>query len=112
MRQWHVDPKLLCHKHLLGEHVEHHMFAGSILKGKSLTGYIDDGLVEVHTLIERHAELVREMRRRDYNHSSPLPPGLAEKLYTAGAVDELENLNELRRRCPLCRARIKRLALA
>ena len=33
MRMWMIDPKLLCRKHLLGEHLEIHMFVGTINKG-------------------------------------------------------------------------------
>ena len=33
MRMWLVNPALLCRQHLLGEHVEMHMFAGHILEG-------------------------------------------------------------------------------
>ena len=36
MRMWNVDPKLMCNKHLLGEHVEMHMFFGTIQKGISM----------------------------------------------------------------------------
>ena len=34
MRQWMVDPRLLCRKHLLGEHVENHMFIGTLKRVK------------------------------------------------------------------------------
>lgn len=30
MRMWMVDPKIMCRKHLLGEHLELHMLAGCI----------------------------------------------------------------------------------
>lgn len=40
MRMWKVNPKNMCRQHLLGEHVECHMFVGAILKGISLSGYI------------------------------------------------------------------------
>jgi hypothetical protein len=30
MRMWMVPPKVMCRKHLLGEHVEIHMLAGSL----------------------------------------------------------------------------------
>lgn len=104
MRQWHVDPSLLCDQHLLGEHVEHHMFAGCLLKGKTLTGYIDGGLVEIQTLIARHDELVAEMQRRGFNHKSPMP-GIDKLLFAAGYVDVDANIKELAKRCKHCRAR-------
>lgn len=107
MRQWHVDPKLLCRKHLLGEHCEHHMFLGSLLKGKSIDGFINDGLVEVHTLDVRHEEIAQEMLRRGYNHKSPLPEGTADVLYEAGRVDPKRSLEDLANRCEECRERQK-----
>ncbi len=46
MRMWNVLPEYLCRKHLLGEHVEMHMFVGTIKRGVSLNGYIKNKLVE------------------------------------------------------------------
>lgn len=99
MRMWGVDARKLCDKHLLGEHVELHMFVGCIRKGISLKGYIDKGLVEVHSIHSRHEELVREMLRRDFKHKSPLP---AFKAWREGRIDMEKNLQELRKRCRKC----------
>jgi len=106
MRQWMVDPKLLCQKHLSGCHVEQHMFIGCIKKGTSLKGYIEKGLVEVHNIQSRHDELAKEMLRRGYNHNSPL--NCSNLLWEEGFVDSLSNLVELKRRCPKCKERIER----
>jgi len=106
MRQWHVAPKHLCRQHLLGEHVEHHMFVGCINKGKSIEGYINDGLVEPSTLSERHDELVREMEARGYSHKSPLPSYQLPDGMGVGRVDREGNIQELLARCPFCRERI------
>ena len=38
MRMWMVPVQYMCRKHLLGEHVEHHMLVGSIHKGLSMRG--------------------------------------------------------------------------
>ena len=79
------------------------MFVGSILLDKSIEGYIVKGLVEVHKIQKRHDELVVEMERRGYNHESPL----AEfQTWTAGSVNTVENIAELKSRCPECRALI------
>ena len=67
-----VDPRIMCRQHLLGEHVEIHMFAGIIDRGYSVKGYLEQGLLEVHNLYERHEELVREMKRRNYRHDSEI----------------------------------------
>ena len=105
MRQWHVNPKFLCRKHLLGEHVEHHMFIGSLKKGRSIDGFIRDGLVEVDTLISRHDELVEEMKRRGYNHKSPLPDESSSLVYVAGKVDRERSRKDLISRCVECEKR-------
>lgn len=103
MRQWLVDPRLLCTKHLLGEHVEHHMFAETIRRGIGLGGYLAGGLLDTRTLRSRHEELATEMERRGMKHASPLP---SFSCPPAGAVDPFANLEELARRCPACRSRI------
>ena len=104
MRQWNVDPKLLCRRHLLGEHVESHMLLGCLKKGISLKGYVEKGLVEVHNIRKRHDLLAAEMKARGYKHESPLD---MVKVCKAGAVDSERSLKELCKRCPECRKRIK-----
>lgn len=102
MRMWNVDPRFLCRKHLLGEHVEMHMFAGT---KKSKKGYIDKGLVEVHNIKFRHDQLVEEMRSRGMNHKTPI---LKEfNTFRIGKVDSEQNIKELHRRCKECRERIE-----
>jgi len=99
MRMWMVDPKILCRKHLLGEHVELHMFVGTIQKGVSLDGYVSRGLVDTSKIASRHETLVEEMVARGYNHQSPLP--YVDTL-GIGKVDPLNSATELARRCPDC----------
>jgi Pyrimidine dimer DNA glycosylase len=94
-----VDPKLLCRQHLLGEHVETHMFVGTLNKGISVEGYLSRGLLEIHHLRDRHDELVAEMLRRGYEHHSELP---AFAVVEAGHIDVEANLEELASRCPDC----------
>lgn len=103
MRQWMVDPKFLCRKHLSGEHVEMHMFLGTIKKGTSLKGYIEKGLVEVHNIKNRHDELATEMTKRGYNHKTPINEFFSP---VVGMVDSEQNIKELERRCESCRERI------
>lgn len=104
MRMWGVDPKLMCQKHLCGEHVEMHMLQGTIRKGVSIRGYVDGGLVETSSIVKRHNSLAGEMLRRGYNHRSPMPEF---QVPSAGAIDRLANLIELARRCPACEKRQK-----
>jgi hypothetical protein len=99
-----VTPRIMCRQHLLGEHVEIHMFIGTINKGKSVKGYLKKGLLEVHNLYSRHEELVEEMKRRGYRHCSDVDKKwrTAEKL---GNVDKKKSLEELLNRCPRCKQR-------
>ncbi len=117
MRMWMVDPKIMCRQHLLGEHVEHHMFVGSINKGISMAGYIRDNLMEPMALVTRHWELVLEMESRGYNHKSELPAIAWYKFQPSGnpdyllkVVDKEASLKELLRRCPECQKRFEELA--
>ena len=107
MRMWMVDPHTMCRKHLLGEHVEIHMLAGSLLRGRSIAGFLRDKILEPRAMIQRHAALAAEIAKRGYKHASPLPTLLVQ--LPAGKVDTVVSDTELRRRCPECR-RLKILA--
>lgn len=72
MRMWFISPKKLCRQHLLGEHVECHMFAGTLRKKISVQGYIDGGLFIPSLLPKRHELIAEEMHRRGMCHNSPL----------------------------------------
>ncbi len=98
---WMVDPRLMCRKHLLGEHVELHMLVGSMRSGISLQGFFDNKLIETHNVARRHEQLVREMKRRGFRHASPLANIPRRR---GGRVDRRANLAELGRRCAHCRA--------
>lgn len=101
MRMWMVDPRKMCDQHLLGEHVELHMLVGSLRRKKTITGFLEVGLVELHSIRSRHAELVIEMKSRGFRHASPLP---AFRARTAGKINPKQNMRELARRCNACRA--------
>lgn len=103
MRMWNVDPSKMCRKHLLGEHVELHMFLGSIKKGTSMVGYIEGGLLEPFHLWDRHDAIIEEMRLRGYDHQSPLVPTLLPQNIPHGFVDVQANEQELHRRCTECK---------
>ena len=107
MRMWKVHPSLLCNKHLLGEHVEMHMFAGSIRCGKSVKGYIENDLLEPQNIKKRHDMLAQEMINRGMHHGTPL------FITHAGGwpdhhMDEENSVQELRYRCTDCKERIDR----
>lgn len=109
MRMWNVDPSIMCRKHLLGEHLELHMFMGCIKKGKSIDGYIKKGLVELDNIIPRHDELAKEMINRGYKHNSRMPPVVINPLYLRfhdnGYIENKKSLEELLSRCRECRER-------
>lgn len=104
MRMWMVDPEIMCRQHLLGEHVECHMFVGSINRGISMKGYLQKGQLEVNSLRRRHDALARELERRGMDHKSPLPK-MVKPTTALGEVNGATSLKELLRRCPDCRAR-------
>jgi hypothetical protein len=104
-----VDPKLLCRKHLLGEHSELHKFIPSFKKRTSVAGRI--GHIELSKYKERHDALATEMLNRGHEHRSPLEAPdfsyLPKKDYEA-TVDKEASLKELCKRCDECRKNIKR----
>lgn len=105
MRMWMVDPKKMCRKHLLGEHVEIHMMVGTLLKGRSIEGFLERGLLEPQSARKRHDALAAEMQARGYAHRSPLPQF---PRYRCLVRVELErSKTELAARCPDCRRLIE-----
>jgi hypothetical protein len=104
---WMCDPRILCRKHLLGEHGEIHKFRPSFVKGHSIKGR--RGQIEPLAMEERHDQLVAEMLRRGYNHNSPYEqPDLSH--YSSEymfKVPRLPALFELIRRCDECKKRFE-----
>ena len=99
MRMWNINPELMCRSHLLGEHVECHMFVGALNKDKNVDGYLKKGLLEIHNIEKRHEQLIREMKKRGFKHNSPLPKYRKVK---KGRVDVKRNEKELFKRCKRC----------
>lgn len=108
MRMWMVDPKIMCQKHLCGEHVETHMFIGTLRKRRKVEGFLKNNLFEPRSLYQRHKELVEEMKRRGYNHKSPLTEVDCECVLNLTErqqyweIDKDQALYELIGRCPEC----------
>ena len=74
MRMWMVDPKKMCRKHLLGEHVEIHMMVGTLLKGRSIDGFL--GTRSARTAERPHSPRCLwppRCRPAATTHRSPLP---------------------------------------
>ncbi len=115
MRMWLVNPEIMCQKHLCGEHVEMHMFLGTLKKRKKVDGYITNNLFEPRLLYQRHKDLAEEMIKRGYNHKSPLyeidctwvldlPQ---EQQYWE--IDKAQALKALLDRCPACASNHERI---
>lgn len=111
MRMWMIDPKLLCKKHLLGEHNELHKFKPTFEKHYSIKGRIYPIVqIEPNNMKIRHDELVKEMLARGYNHKSDYE--LPDLSYLAhdeqyAKSDKDYNIKDLMSRCSDCRERIE-----
>jgi len=100
MRMWGIDPTLLCDRHLLGEHVEMHMFIGTIKKGISISGYIKKGLVNPNQIKQRHDLLAKEMISRGMTHKSPLDCDCT--ILPVYPLPIKSNIKNLKNRCSYC----------
>lgn len=79
VRIWCVPVKLLDRQHLLGEHVELHIIWNAILKERAgiKAGWQKHPETKkfrcrLYQLFDRHNQQVFEMKRRGYQHNSPL----------------------------------------
>jgi len=106
VRMWMVDTGIMCRQHLLGEHVEHHMFAAHFAKKRGIDGYVEHNCVEPKSLQSRHKALVKEMRRRGFNHNSPLKK-VSVRIYPDVRVNKKKALKDLLSRCKECCKRYK-----
>lgn len=107
MRMWMIDPKLLCRKHLLGEHGELHKFIPSFHKQYSVDNRVSPVVqIELSSYEERHEEIAEEMLRRGMNHKSPLPPlpdfSYLPREHFEAKVDKNISIRDLRERCDDC----------
>jgi hypothetical protein len=113
MRMWKVYPGVMCRNHLLGEHLEMHMFASAIKNGKRIDGYIRNGLVEIHNIVNRHNLLVREMNNRGWNHKTPMTNidlltnnnqyRYKNTIIKKGSINSFKSYNDLAKRCKECK---------
>jgi hypothetical protein len=109
---WMVDPKFLCHKHLLGEHGEIHKHKHNFVKGHKMDGRLSPVVqIEPSSMQERHDALAEEMVRRGFNHKSPYEqPDLSQ--YPARVVNARVNVREAHKdllsRCSQCQSQYDR----
>ena len=111
MRMWMIEPKLLCRKHLLGEHGEFHKFRHVFEKKYSIKGRIEPVVqIEPLSMKRRHDKLVNEMLEREYNHNSPyIQPNLdyLPDHHKNATVDRARSVKDLKARCLECRKNIE-----
>jgi len=106
MRVWDVAPKTLCRKHLLGEHRELHGLWNILTKHGGVGGYSRHPetrrwVGKTMALYLRHEALVEEMKRRGYEHRSPLDKKLAKgKRVQDELIDSLPRQRKLLREKP------------
>lgn len=110
MRMWMTDVRTMCDKHLLGEHVETHMFVGAMRRGVRLDGYVKNNLFEPLSLKARHDALATEMQVRGMKHASHMDAALVNVLVGTlpdyiwdAKVDKVSSLEDLIGRCPKCK---------
>lgn len=106
---WMVSPKFMCVKHLNGEHLEIHMFLGTLKSGKSIKGYIEKNLCQPRSFKRRHDDIVNEMIARDYKgHKTPIEYIDCQFVcdlpieYQYWEVNSIKSLGDLLSRCPDC----------
>ena len=105
-----IEPKLLCNKHLLGEHGELHKFIPSFKKKYRIDNRVSPVVqIELTSYQSRHDELAEEMLSRGMNHKSPLPElpdfsYLPQEQFKA-KVNRGTSKIDLHKRCSDCRSR-------
>ena len=116
MRMWMTNPKIMCRNHLFGEHLEIHMFLGTLKQNKSLTGYLKNNCCEPKSFKDRHDHLVMEMKDRGYKgHKTPVENIDCECVLNLGEeqqnwkVNSQQSLIDLISRCPKCKERYDKL---
>jgi len=75
MRIWDISPKNLCRKHLIAEHGELHSMWSIIVNNKKGFSRHPETMRwrgKLKALYFRHEKLVNEMKRKGYNHNSPI----------------------------------------
>jgi len=106
-----INPKLLCRKHLLGEHGEIHKHRHNFEKHHKIDRRISPVVqIEPKSMQTRHDELAMEMLRRGFNHKSPYEQPDISYLPEHQRFAEVDldiSIDDLINRCPECFKNIK-----
>jgi hypothetical protein len=108
MRIWDISPDKLCRNHLLGEHRELHAIWKIITENKKGYAHHPETLRwrgKLNALYIRHNYLVKEMKKRGYNHKSPLNKDFATgDIIQNNMIDSIEDqINLLRNKNCKCK---------
>lgn len=104
MRIWDIEPKHLCTNHLAAEHRELHAVWTVLTQNK--TGYSRHPETlrwqgKLAALFNRHKLLVKEFKRRNWNHNSPLDKRFAQGKKTQDIlIDPLDKQKKLLKNKP------------
>ena len=122
MRMWMIDPKLLCMRHLCGEHGELHKHIHNLVKGHSIAGRLSPVVqIEPKSILARHDELEKELARRRKESGRPyrdpsllctqnqldMMLGQYPDDQVNAKVDTKTSIRDLTERCEDCRKRIE-----
>lgn len=104
-RQWLADPELMCKQHLLGEHLEAHIFLSKMQKGYSLEGFRKGSMFFGAEYIKyRHDKIAKLLKQP---HKTPLWLGDLEEvnypLRNPNERDFAKSNSDLYGRCQKCR---------
>ena len=108
MRMWMVDVKLMCDKHLIGEHGEIHKHKHNFVKKHSVSKRVILNQIEPKSMKTRHDILANEMIARGFNHVSPYEmPDISylPKEYQEYIVNVDSSYKDLTTRCLKCKQR-------
>jgi len=104
MRIWDLKPSQLCAKHLAAEHRELHAIWSVLTQNKN--GYAKHPETlrwknKLAALYQRHEQLVREFKKRDWKHYSPLNKKLARgKIIQDYLLDSIDKQKKILKNKP------------
>ena len=106
MRNWNIDSKLMCNKHLVGGHGEIHKSVANLRYTKNWTlSLTTKGFLEPQNFLSRHNKIAIEMIKRGMNHKSPLDVSNID--LPTSKVDINRSIKDLKERCPACRINLE-----
>ncbi len=105
MKMWSILPATMCDQHILGEHVDMHVFADWMRhRREEPWHYIKNGMVNVNAVTSRHDVLAEEMVKRSRTHNSPAITFTIWRFHrTHDELDLIANIAALHALCAACK---------